>query len=259
LGDYLHSGRMSVLISHFDNEYAVLYRNDGGISFTDVSMSSGIAKATRGLVGWGDAFVDFANVGWKDIFVVNGHVYPQVDSVAMGPRYAEPKVLLENQRNGTFKDISKEVGPAIQIPQVSRGLAIGDLFNDGRSEAVVENLVGRPTILRASGGAPNHWVSFQLEGVRCNRLALNARVRVTAGALVQLGEVASGESYLSQHDLRVHFGLGDHTGIDKVEIMWPGGSVERIAGLAGDRYYVVRQGAGVISSSPASEQNAFRF
>jgi hypothetical protein len=259
LGDYLHTGRMSLLISHFDNEYAVLYRNDGGMNFTDASMSSGIAKGTRGWVGWGDAFVDFANAGWPDIFVVNGHVYPQVDSVPAGPQYREPKVLLQNQRNGTFKDISKSVGSAIQTPQVSRGMAIGDLFNDGRLEAVVENLVGGPMILRPRGGPPNHWISFQLEGVKCNRLALNARVRATAGRLVQLGESVSGGSYLSQHDLRIHFGLGDHTRVDRVEVLWPDGAVEHLSNLAADRFYVIREGAGVVSSKPAQPEISFRF
>lgn len=253
LGDYLHTGRMSILISHFDNEYAVLYRNEGRMNFTDASTLSGVAKSTRGWVGWGDALVDFANSGWPDVFIVNGHVYPQVDGVPGGPVYREPKVLLENQHDGTFKDISRNVGPAIQMPQVSRGMAIGDLFNDGRQEAVVENLVGRPMILRPEGLPENHWISFQLQGVRCNRLALNARVRVTAGSLIQIGEVLSGGSYLSQNDLRVHFGLGDHSRVDKAEILWPDGYVERLSPLAADRFYTIREGAGVISSRPPQE------
>ncbi len=208
IGDYLHTGRMSLLITHFDSEYATLYRNDGNMNFAEVSGPSGVTKSTRGMVQWGDAFVDFANEGWQDIFIVSGHVYPQVDTVPLGTRYREPKVLLQNERNGRFKDISREVGPAIQIPQVSRGMAVGDLFNDGKLDAVVENLVGPPMILRPEGGPRNHWISLQLEGVKSNRLALNARVRATAGDMVQLGEVISGGSYLSQNDLRIHLGLG---------------------------------------------------
>jgi hypothetical protein len=248
MGDYLHTGRMSVFISHFDNEYAALYRNDGGMTFSEVSVASGVAKASRGYVGWGDAFVDFANRGWPDIFMVNGHVYPQVDSVPTGPKYREPMVLLQNQRDGTFKDISKEVGAAIQTPRVSRGMAVGDLFNDGKLEAVVENLVGRPTILYPEGGARNHWISFQLEGAKSNRLALNARVRVTSGRLVQLGEVLSGGSYLSQNDLRIHFGLADSANVDKAEVFWPDGKVETLTHLAADRFYFIREGVGVVSS-----------
>ena len=127
-------------------------------------------------------------------------------------------------------------------------MAIGDLFNDGRLEAVVENLKGQPTILRPEGGPENHWISFQLEGVKSNRLALNARVRASAGDLVQLGEVISGGSYLSQNDLRIHFGLGDHKRVDKAEVLWPDGKVEILANLTADRFYAVREGAGVISS-----------
>jgi enediyne biosynthesis protein E4 len=250
LGDYLHTGRMSLLLSHFDIEYAALYRNEGGMNFTDMSVASGVAKGTQGYVGWGDAFVDFSNDGWEDLFLVNGHVYPQVDSAHLAVRYLEPKLLFINQRDGTFKNISKQAGAAIQVPQVSRGMAVGDLFNDGKLEVVVENLAGRPMILRPQDGSPNHWISFQLEGVKVNRLALNARVRATAGDLVQLGEVISGGSYLSQNDLRIHFGLGAHERVDKAEILWPGGKVETLTNLIADRFYSLREGAGVVSSSP---------
>jgi hypothetical protein len=248
LADFLHTGRMSLVLSHFDNEYAAFYRNDGDMNFTDISNASGIENGTRGYVGWGDAFVDFDNDGWEDFFLVNGHVYPQVDSIRSKLRYAEPKLLFLNQRDGTFKDISKMAGAAIQIPQVSRGMAVGDLFNDGKLEAVVENLVGRPMILRPEGGPRKHWISFQLEGVKSNRLALNARVRATAGNLVQSGEVISGGSYLSQNDLRIHFGLGEHERVDGAKVFWPDGRVETLTNLIADRFYTVREGAGVVSS-----------
>ena len=214
-----------------------------------MSIASGIARGTQGYVGWGDAFVDFDNDGWQDFILVNGHVYPQVDSAHRATKYMEPKLLFINQRDGTFRNVSKLAGDALQIAQVSRGLAIGDLFNDGRMEAVIENLVGQPMILRPEGGPQNHWVSFQLEGVKSNRLALNARVRVTTGDLVQLGEVLSGGSYLSQHDLRIHFGLGSHGRLDQAEILWPDGKKEMLTNLAADRFYVVREGQGVVSST----------
>jgi hypothetical protein len=218
------------------------------MNFTDNSIASGIARGTQGFVGWGNAFVDFANNGWQDFFEVTGHVYPQVDTTHTATRYLQPKLLFLNRHDGTFQNISRRVGPALQIPQVSRGLALGDLFNDGRVEAVAENLVGEPMILRPEGGPKNHWVSFQLEGVECNRLALNARMRVTAGDLVQLGEVISGGSYLSQSDLRIHFGLGTHDILDQVEILWPDGKKETLTHLAANRFYVMREGHGVISS-----------
>jgi len=248
LGDYQHSGRMSLLLSHFDIEYAALYRNQGSMNFSDESIPSGIARGTQGYVGWGDAFVDFANNGWQDFFLANGHVYPQVDSANRSTRYLEPKLLFLNHRDGTFKNVSRQVGPAMQVPQVSRGVAVGDLFNDGKLEAVVENLIGEPMILRPEGGPANHWVSFQLQGTKCNRLALNARVRATAGDLVQLGEVLSGGSYLSQHDLRIHFGLGGHERLDKAEILWPNGKTETLTNVAADHLYIVREGEGIVSS-----------
>lgn len=255
LGDYLHNGRMSLAISHFDNEYTAFYRNDGSMSFTDASIAAGTVKGTKGYVGWGDAFVDFDNDGWADFFQVDGHVYPQMDNPQLNAKYLQPKLLFVNLRNGSFKDISKQAGPAIQIPQVSRGMAVGDIFNDGRLEAVIENMAGKPMILRPEGGAENHWISFQLQGVKCNRLALNARVRVTAGDMVQLDEIRSGGSYLSQSDLRLHFGLGLHARADKVEIMWPDGSTDQMGGLQADRFYVVRQGAGIVSSESSTEMH----
>lgn len=251
IGDYMHSGRMSLLISHFDNEYATLYRNDGRMNFLDTSIPSGIARGTQGYVGWGDGFVDFANDGWPDFFLVNGHVYPQIDSVPRSTKYLEPKLLFLNQHDGTFRNVSRQAGPALQVPQVSRGAAFGDLFNDGRIEAVVENLVGGPMVLRPEGGPPNHWISLQLEGVKCNRLALNARVRATAGGLVQEGEVLSSGSYLSQNDLRIHFGLGKSDHVDRVEILWPNGYRETLRNLSADRFYVVREGQGIVSSKTA--------
>lgn len=249
LGDYLHSGRMSILISHFDVEYSALYRNDGGMNFTDVSIPSGIARGTQGYVGWGNAFVDFSNSGWTDYFQVDGHVYPQVDSLHLATKFLEPKLLFLNLHNGKFTNISKRAGEAIQIPQVSRGMAVGDLFNDGKMEAVIENLVGEPMILRPEGGPANHWISFQLQGEKSNRLALNARIRATAGELIQLGEVRSGGSYLSQSDLRIHFGLANHEILDKAEILWPDGARETLTHLAADRLYTVKEGKGVITTN----------
>jgi hypothetical protein len=253
LADYLHTGRINISITHFDNEYTAFYRNDGNMSFTDISVAAGMVKGTRGYVGWGDAFVDFGNSGWPDFLQVDGHVYPQMANPQINARYTQPKLLFQNRRDGTFADITRQSGSALQIPQVSRGMAIGDLFNDGKPEAVIENLVGKPMILRPEGGTNNHWISFHLEGVKSNRLALNARVRVTAGDLVQLDEIRSGGSYLSQHDLRLHFGLGAHNRVDNAEVIWPDGTIEILTSLSADHFYSVREGTGVVSSSAPSE------
>jgi enediyne biosynthesis protein E4 len=247
LGDYEHSGRFSIAVTHFSDQYAALYRNDGQMNFTDVSYACGIARSTTRDVGWGDAFVDLDNDGWLDLFMVNGHVYPQVDSRDIGTKYHEPKLLFLNRRNGTFQDISKLAGPAIQIPQVSRGLAVGDLFNDGHLELVVENLQGQPMILRPEGGPKNHWIGLELAGKKSNRLALNARVKVVSGVLIQTGEVFSGGSYLSQNDLRLHFGLGNYDHVDRLEILWPNGTTETLTGLSADRFYCIEEGQGIVA------------
>jgi hypothetical protein len=257
IGDYLHNGHFSIGITHFSEEYAALYRNDGDLNFSDVSYASGIAQSTTPYVGWGDAFFDFDNDGWPDFFMVNGHVYPQVGAAEMGAKYREPKLLFLNQHNGNFRNISQEAGTAIQIPQISRGLAVGDLFNDGHLELVVENLEGKPMILRPDGGPQNHWVSLALQGTKSNRLALNARVRVTAGELVQEDEVRSGGSYLSQNDVRMHFGLGKHESIDRVEIFWPSGTRDVLTQLPANRSYMVQEGHGVVNSQPAARSLSF--
>jgi hypothetical protein len=254
LGDYQHTGRPSIAVTHFSDEYTALFRNDGNMNFTDASFASGIAPSTTSYVGWGDAFIDFSNNGWLDFFEVNGHVYPQVDTAEAGPKYREPALLFLNQRNGTFKDVSKLVGSAMQAPRVSRGVACGDLFNDGRTDIVIENLEGAPTILRPEGGPANHWIEFQLEGTKSNRLALNARVIATAGDLVQTSEVSSGGSYLSQNDLRIHFGLGSKERVDKVEILWPEGRTETLSNLPSDRIYYVREGEGVVPMTKMKER-----
>jgi enediyne biosynthesis protein E4 len=246
LGDYLHTGRFSIAITHFSEQYLELFRNDGDLSFTDVSNISGIARATIHYVGWGDAFYDIDNDGWLDLIVVNGHVYPQVDQANIGIHFREPSQLFLNQRDGTFRDVSDQAGEALKVPRVGRGLAIGDLFNDGRQEVVVENLEGEPTILRPNGAPGNHWISFELAGTRSNKMALNARVKVIAGDLAQTDEVRSGGSYLSQSDLRLHFGLADHRQADKVEIFWPSGETQTLTNLEADRFYCLKEAAGVV-------------
>ena len=256
LGDYQHTGRFSLAVTHFSDEYTTLFRNDGDNSFSDVSAASHVAPPTRSFVGWGDAFVDLDNDGWVDLFLVNGHVYPQVNSAGPGIKYREPAVLLRNQHDGTFADLSQQAGPAIQTPQVSRGLAVGDLFNDGHMELVIENLQGAPMILRPESGPHNHWLGLALQGSGNNRLALNARVRVTAGTLVQTDELRSGGSYLSQNDLRLHFGLGEHQSIDKLEIFWTSGETQVLNSLAPDHFYTIVQGQGKPSPDPQPTHTA---
>lgn len=246
LGDYLHTGRFSIAITHFSEQYAQLLRNDGNMNFTDVSDTSGIARATTHFVGWGDAFYDIDNDGWPDLIMVNGHVYPQVDQANIGVHYREPGLLFMNNRDGTFRNASDEAGAALKAPQTGRGLAVGDLFNDGKEEVVIENIEGQPLILRPEGGPHNHWISFELGGTKSNRLALNAQVRVTAGGFTQTDEVRSSGSYLSQNDLRLHFGLGASPRADKVEVSWPSGKTDTLKDIAADHFYCVEEGAGLV-------------
>ena len=247
VGDYLHNGRPSLFVTNFSDEYGNLFRNDGAWIFSDVSYKSGVALPSLPYVKWGTAFFDADNDGWLDLIVVSGHVYPQVDSLPSGARYREPKVLELNQKDGTFCDASEQSGAALSIPRVSRGLAAGDLFNDGNVDLVVEDLIGEPMILKNSGVPGRHWVSFELQGTRSNRLAIGARVKMIAGGMTQTEEIRSGGSYLSQNDLRVHFGLNTATNIDSVEIRWPSGKIETLKNLDADRFYCVLEGRGIVS------------
>ena len=251
LGDYNHTGRPSIYVTNFTDENDLLYRNQGNWDFDEVSYPSGVALPSLPWVKWGTAFVDFANDGWLDLITVTGHVYPQVDQLPSGGGYRQPKLLQMNQKDGTFCDASDEAGPALTERRVSRGLAVGDLFNDGNMDVVIEDLDGKPMILRNHGVPGNHWVSFELDGTKSNRLALNARIKIVAGGMTQTDEVHSGGSYLSQNDLRIHFGLGSATKIDKVEIHWPSGLSEVLTNLSADHHYNVLEGKGVVDPSVA--------
>ena len=246
VGDYLHSGRFAIFVTNFADEYNTLYRNDGNYNFTDVSLAANVAQASRPYVGWGTGFLDLDNDGWLDLFVVNGHVYPQMDTLPSGARYRQPKLLHINQGNGVFCDASRQAGPALSEPRASRGAAFGDLDNDGYIDVVVNDLDGPPMILRNEGGGSNHWVTFELGTTSGNGLAIGARVKIVTGDMVQVEEVRSGGSYLSQNDLRIHFGIGKQTKIDVVEIRWPSGKTETIKGLATDKFYSIREGEGVV-------------
>lgn len=251
LGDYNHTGRPSIYVTNFTDENDLLYRNEGNWDFKEDSFQSGAALPSLPWVKWGTAFVDLDNDGWEDLITVTGHVYPQVDSLPSGGGYRQPKLLQMNQKDGSFCDASDEAGKALMERRVSRGLAVGDLFNDGNMDVVIEDLDGKPMILRNHGVPGRHWVSFELDGTKSNRLALNARIKIVAGGMTQTDEIHSGGSYLSQNDLRVHFGLGAATKIEKVEIHWPSGAVEELTNLAADKFYNVLEGKGVVDAAKA--------
>ena len=257
VADYNHTGRFSLYVTNFADEFDTLYRNEGKDNFTDVSYDAGVAVPTLPYVKWGTVFADLDNDGWADLVSVNGHVYPQVDALPSGARYREPDNILLNQKDGTFCDASAEAGPAVAVPRVGRGLAALDFDNDGNVDLVVENLDGQPLLLRNPGVKGAHWVSFELAGTTSNRLALGARVTIRAGGVTQTDEVRSGGSYLSQSDLRLHFGLGPAAKLDEVEIRWPTGKTETLKNLPADHFYAVMEGSGVVGAAkirPAPRQ-----
>jgi hypothetical protein len=246
VGDYLHTGRFSIFVTNFVDEYDTLYRNDGDYSFTDVALAAKVAQSSRPYVKWGTGFVDFDNDTWLDLFVVNGHVYPQIDAQPLGARYRQPKLLHMNLGDGNFCDAGKQAGPALTEPRASRGAAFGDLDNDGNIDVVVGDLDGPPMILHNDSSSGNHWITFELGAIKGNPLAIGARVKVVAGGAIQTDEVRSGGSYLSQNDLRLHFGLGKATKIDSIEIRWNSGKVETIKDIAADKFYSIREGEGIV-------------
>src|SRR5688500_13906647 len=223
VGDYLHTGRFSIFVTNFVDEYSSLYRNEGNSNFSDVSFVAKVAQMSRPYVGWGTVFFDIDNDTWLDLFVVNGHVYPQMDQIASGLGYRQGKLLHINRGNGTFCDASTLAGAALVEKRSSRGAAFGDLDNDGDVDVVVGDLDAAPSILRNEGGDGNHWITLELGAVKGTPLAIGARITLTAGGIVQTEEIRSGGSYLSQNDLRIHFGLGKATKVDSIAIRWPSG------------------------------------
>jgi enediyne biosynthesis protein E4 len=246
VGDYLHTGNFAIYVTNFVDEYNTLYRNNGNYDFTDVSFNAKVAQATRPYVGWGTGFFDLDNDTWLDLFVVNGHVYPQMDQISSGAKYRQSKLLFLNQGDTTFCNATTQGGSALSELRVSRGAAFGDLDNDGSVDIVVEDLDSSPSILKNEGDKLNHWITFELGAKQGNPLAIGARIKVTTGKIVQTEEIRSGSSYLSQNDLRVHFGLGKATKVDSIEIRWNSGKVETIKDVAVDKFYAVLEGEGLV-------------
>jgi enediyne biosynthesis protein E4 len=249
-GDYDHDGRLDIFVTNFMDQADSLYHNLGASGFDDVSWKAGVALSSYPYVKWGTGFFDFNNDGWVDLFVANGHVYPQMDSLESGARYSEPLLLHMNNHDGTFTDSAAAAG-LNAIPLASRrGAAFGDVANDGNIDVLLLNVDGPPSLLLNHGISGNHRVEFKLIGTKSNRAAIGARVTVNAGSLVQFNEVRGGASYLSQNDLRLHFGLGKEAKLDSVEVQWPSGIVEKLQNVAADNIYMLIEGKGIADTKP---------
>ena len=243
VGDYDGDGWLDIFKTNFSDDTATLYHNNADGTFTDRTAQSGLAVHSEDL-GWGAMFLDLDNDGWEDLLVVNGHVYPEVDTNSLGATYKEPRIVYRNMGNGKFEDISSTSGPGITEPAASRGLAIADLWNDGRQEAVINNMSDYPMLLVNLAKSKNHWLGVRLIGVQSNRDAIGARVTVHAPGWKRLDEVRSGSSYDSSSDLRLHFGLGQIQKVDAIEVRWPTGRTEVFGGSEADRFVTLREGDG---------------
>jgi hypothetical protein len=243
VADYNGDGKLDIFKTNFSDDTATLYRNNGDGTFDDVTYRAGLGLNTQYL-GWGTMFLDFDNDGWPDLLLVNGHVYPEVDSQHLGSNFQEPRILYHNNGDGKFTDISANAGPGITKPISSRGLAIGDLWNDGRMSAVVSNMNAPPSLLVNQVRTSNHWVALRMIGTKSNRDAIGARIRVKAGSRTLIDEVRSGSSFDSNNDMRVHFGLGAASKIDWVEVRWPTGIVEKFDGVEADGIRTIKEGTG---------------
>ncbi|MFL6449404.1 MAG: CRTAC1 family protein [Bryobacteraceae bacterium] len=238
--DYSGEGHLSIFRTNFSDEFETLYHNRGSATFDDVTFASGLGQNTK-YVGWGTGFFDFNQDGWKDLYLVNGHVFPEVEGLGTDIHYKDRAILYENLADGKFRDISRAAGPAFLEKHSSRGAAFGDLDNDGTLEIAINNQNETPSLLKQAGNPPGHWVILQLIGHRSNRSAIGARVTLKCGSRTQYGEVRSGGSYLSQNDLRLHFGLGSATKVERIEIAWPSGTRQVLDHQPGDRVITVRE------------------
>ena len=254
-GDYDHDGWLDIFKTNFSGDTSTLYHNTGKLAFEDVTFPAGIGTTTRWL-GWGCGFIDVDNNGWADIFLVNGHVYPEVEKLTTEAGYAQRKVLYRNLQNGRFQDISERLGGPVMQPTPARGCAFGDFDNDGDTDILINPVNALPELLRCDSTNQNNWMTIKTVGVKSNRSGIGARIKCVTEDGSQIDEVRSGGSYYSQNDLRVHFGLGKRDRVKTIEIRWPSGQVDTLTDVAANQFITVKEGAGVLRAAPAGKPKA---
>ena len=250
VADYDGNGYFDIFVTNFSQDTNTLYRNLGDMLFTDATAASATGAPSRLHLGWGAGFADLDNDGWVDLFVANGHVYPNIGALDLGVRHLQPKEIYRNLGDGRFEEITAERTGDLGVPKSARGAAFADYDNDGDIDVIVINMNEGPSLYRNEGGNRNHWIGFRLAGVTSNRDAIGARIEIEAGGRTQAAEVRSGGSYLSHNDTRVHFGLGDIDTVDRIRVRWPNGESEELDGVDGGRYWLVREGEGRIVPGP---------
>lgn len=246
ISDYNLDGSLDILKTHFADDTAVLYRNDGKGNFEDVTNSAGLGVETR-YISWGAGIFDFDNDGYPDLFWVTGSVYPEVEAALPNYPFKSPRILFRNLRNGKFEELLDQAGPGVAAAHASRGCAFGDFDNDGDVDVLVMNLNEPPSLLRNDVSGTGHWLKVKLIGTKSNRSAIGARVTARYGGKVQAQEVLSQASFYSANDLRLHFGLGVADKVD-LDIRWPCGENEKVSNAPLDHLVIVREGAGIIKS-----------
>src|SRR5258708_1432828 len=242
LGDYDNDGFLDLFITDFQNNSDHLWHNDGKGSFDEVSDRAGITGPTRGVLSFGGGFFDYDNDGWLDLFIANGHVYPEIEQSPQKISFKQINSLFHNDGKGKLAETTKLAGSGFQTPYAGRGVAFADFDNDGNVDLVVGNNGDPPLLLHNGGGTGNHFVNFKLIGTKSNRDAMGARVRIRAGGLPQMREIYGGGSYLSQSDLRANFGVGKNTRVESVEISWPSGQKHTFKHIDADKFYVLEEG-----------------
>ncbi len=261
-GDYDRDGWLDIFKTNFSGDTSTLYRNVTGsvgeTAFEDMTFQAGIGLNTKWL-GWGCGFVDFDNNSWLDIFLVNGHVYPEVEKLTTEAGYAQKKVLYRNLGGGSFADVSEQVGGAVVEPSAARGSAFADFDNDGDVDVVINPVNDMPELLRVDSKGTNNWVKVKTVGTQSNRTGIGARIICITDEATQIDEVRSGGSYCSQNDLRVHFGVGSNRRIKSLEIRWPSGKVDKLTDAPVNRLLLVKEGEGLVDTitlTPASSPGA---